>query len=133
MLGSVSHGDVMVADRDQHLELFSRLEGMLANQQGVLKHSVCETDEGTFEVSITLSEEDADVLQEVIDRLCSAIASGHHRDFSVVTRYLEHDFPTLTTLHVEGECVVIRTESQLDSGATYRRRMRPCGNGHRIW
>ncbi|MEW5315195.1 MAG: hypothetical protein WDW38_006641 [Sanguina aurantia] len=85
------------------------------------------TDEGTLEITMDISEEDADILQEVIDHAClllEAVGDGPPTvTIAVVTSYTEHDFPTLTTLHVEGVCVVIRTESQADSGATYRRRM----------
>lgn len=100
---------------------------MLSARREVLRHSVSWTDEGTLEITLDISEEDADVLQEVIDRICTLLEglAMHQRGttFAVVTSYQEHDFPTLTTLHVDGECVVIRTESQLDSGATYRRCM----------
>lgn len=81
------------------------------------------TDEGTFEINMTISEADEDILQEVLHRVCKVIENTtlDDPDFLVFTSYIEHDFPTLTTLFLQDERIVIRTESRIESGATYMR------------
>lgn len=110
-----------------HHSLICGMGEMLSQRREVLRHSVCIPDEGVIEITMDISEEDSDLLQEVIDRLCilmDSMPSSHHDlSFSVVTSYEEHDYPTQTTLYVEGNYMIIRTESQVDSGVTYRRRL----------
>lgn len=117
----------MEADTDSHA-IIRCLADLLKCRPEVLRHSVSQTDEGTLEITLDIFEDDSDLLQEVIDRICTLIEArpAHDRalSFAVVTSYEEHDFPTLTTVHVEGDFVVVRTESQIDSGATYRHRLR---------
>lgn len=106
------------------LNILQGIRECLHTFSAIRHHSVCETDIETIEIAMCISEDDSDILHEMIDRVCLLLnVSPNLPRFAIVTSYIEHDFPTLTHVYVEADSVIIRTESQLDHGATYRRRM----------
>lgn len=118
------HTHVEIEFTMPHQHVLIGIRGFLCDFKGIIQHSVCETDIESIEIAIKIREDDSDILHELIDRVCLLLNAMHDLPcFAIATSYHEHDFPTLTKVYVEGQFIVIQTKSQLDNGATYRRRM----------